>query len=118
MSVRPQNLNPAITLKTVWSLLMKLGNWIDEKVDIMHVLLFCSSTKIFLLLFHPEVSVPLTHNGRHRGSCDNLNTVEYFLMKLNKWIDGMVEIMHILSFFCYDNLKFPLAYNGKKWILQ
>ena len=23
---------------------MKLGKWIDEKVEIMHVLLFCSST--------------------------------------------------------------------------
>ena len=31
-------------LKTVWSLLMKLYKWIDEKVEIMHVLLFCSST--------------------------------------------------------------------------
>ena len=31
-------------LKTVWSLLMKLGKWTDGKVDIMQVLLFCSST--------------------------------------------------------------------------
>ena len=30
-------------LKTVWSLLMKLGEWTDGKVEIMHVLLFCSS---------------------------------------------------------------------------
>ena len=31
-------------LKTVWSLLMKLGKWTDGKVEIMHVLLSCSST--------------------------------------------------------------------------
>ena len=34
-------------LKTVWSLLMNLGKWIDEEVEIMHVLLFCSSTVNF-----------------------------------------------------------------------
>ena len=28
-------------LKTVWSLLMKLNKWIDEKVEIMHVFSFC-----------------------------------------------------------------------------
>ena len=44
-------------LKTVWSLLMKLGKWIDEKVEIMHNLLFCLSTVNFgcyvnLFLFH------------------------------------------------------------------
>ena len=44
------------------------------------------------------MSVPLTYNGRNCGSCDNFNTARYFLMKLNKWIDGKVEIMHILSF--------------------
>ena len=55
-------------LKTVWSLLMKLGKWIDEKVEIMHVLLFYSSTINF-------------------GCYVNL-----------KWIDGKVEIMHVLSF--------------------
>ena len=27
-----------------------------------------------------------------------LKTAKYFLMKLNKWIDGKVEIMHVLSF--------------------
>ena len=27
-----------------------------------------------------------------------INTARYFLMKLNKWIDGKVEIMHVLSF--------------------
>ena len=78
---------------------MKLGKWIDKKVEIMHVLLFCSSTDYrFWLLCQPEVSVPLTYNGRNCGSCDNLNTARYFLMKLNKWIDGKVEIMHVLSF--------------------
>ena len=42
-------------------------------------------------------------------------------MKLNKWIDGKVKIMPVFSFCksdqnfgCYRNLKFPLAYNGKK----
>ena len=40
----------------------------------------------------------LTYNGRNCGSCDNLKTARYFLMKLNKWIDGKVEIMHFLSF--------------------
>ena len=46
-------------------------------------------------------------------------------MKLDKWIDGKMTIMHILSFWSadqnfgrYGNLKFPLAYNGKKWILS
>ena len=43
-TVRPQNPDPAIALKTVWSLLMKLGKWTDGKVEIMHILLFCSST--------------------------------------------------------------------------
>ena len=52
----------------------------------------------FWLLYPPEVSVPLTCNGRNCGSCDNLKTARYFLMKLNKWIDGRVEIMHILHF--------------------
>ena len=28
----------------------------------------------------------------------NLSTAEYFLIKLNKWIDGKVEIVHLLSF--------------------
>ena len=77
---------------------MKLGKWIDEKVEVMHVLSFCSSTIKFWLLCQPEVSVPLTYNGRNCGSCDNLNTARYFLMKLNKWINGKVEIMHVLSF--------------------
>ena len=27
-----------------------------------------------------------------------INTARYFLMKLDKWIDGEVEIMHVLSF--------------------
>ena len=48
-------------------------------------------------LCQPEVSVPLTYNGRNCGSCDNIKTARYFLMKLNKWIDGKVEIMHVLS---------------------
>ena len=52
----------------------------------------------FWLLCQPEVSVPLTYNGRNCGSCDNLKTARYFLMILNKWIDGKVEITHILSF--------------------
>ena len=52
----------------------------------------------FWLLCQPEVSVPLTYNGRNCGSCDNLKTARYFLMKLNKWINGKVEIMHVLSF--------------------
>ena len=42
-------------LKTVWSLLMKLGKRIDGKVEIMHILLFCSSTINFgcyKFLFH------------------------------------------------------------------
>ena len=52
----------------------------------------------FWLLCQPEVSGPLTHIGMNCGSCDNLKTAGYFLMKLNKWIDGKVEIMHILAF--------------------
>ena len=75
----------------------------------------------FWLLCQPKVSVPLTYNGRNCGSCDNLKTARYFLIKPNKWIDGKREIMHILlfcqsdqNFGCYGNLKFPLAYNGEK----
>ena len=49
------------------------------------------------LLYQPEVSVALTYNGRNCGSCDNLKTARYFLMKLNKWIDGKMETMHVLS---------------------
>ena len=100
MSVRPI-VHPSAksgscdNLNTVWSLLMKLGKWTDGKVGIMHVLLFCSSTKNFWLLCQPEVSVPLTYNGRNCGSCDNLKAARYFLMK---WIDGKVEIMLVLSF--------------------
>ena len=52
----------------------------------------------FLLLCQPEISVPLTYNGRNCRSCDNLKTAKYFLMKLNKWIDGKVEIMGVLFF--------------------
>ena len=45
LSVRPSAKSGSCdTLKTVWSLLMKLGKWIDETVEIMHVLLFCSCT--------------------------------------------------------------------------
>ena len=44
-SVRPSaKFESCDNLKTVWSLLMKLGKWIDEKVEILHVLLFCLST--------------------------------------------------------------------------
>ena len=57
-----------------------------------------SSTIKFWLLCQPEVSVPLTYNGRNCGSCDNLKSARYFLMELNKWIDGKVEIMQVLSF--------------------
>ena len=60
LSVRP-SIRPSAKsgscdiLKTVWSLLMKL----------------CQ----------PEVSVPLTYNGRNCGSCNNLNTARYFPMQ-------------------------------------
>ena len=77
---------------------MKLGKWIDEKVDIMHVILFFFIYYKFRLLCQPEFSVPLTYNGRNCGSCNNLNTAKYFLMKLNKLIDVKVEIMHVFSF--------------------
>ena len=76
---------------------MKLGKWTDGKVEIMHVLLFCLSTINFGCYVN-LVSIPLTCNGRNCRSCDNLKTARYFLMKLNKLIDGKVEIMHILSF--------------------
>ena len=78
---------------------MELGKWIDEKVEIMHVLLFCLSTINFCCYINLEVSVPLTYYGRNCGSCHNLHTARYFLMKFNKWIDGKVEIMHVLSIF-------------------
>ena len=77
----------------------------------------------FWLLCQPEVSVPLTYNGRSCGSCDNLKTARYFLKKLDKWRDGKVEIMHVPSFVIPTKTlvamaMFPLAYNEKKWILQ
>ena len=77
---------------------MKPGMWTFEKVEIMHVLLFYSHHYKFWLLCQPEVSVPLTYNGRNCGSCDNLKTAKYFLMRFQNWIDGKVEIMHVLSF--------------------
>ena len=52
----------------------------------------------FWLLCQPEISVPLTYNGRNCVSRNNLKTAKYLLMKLEKWIDGKVEIMHVLSF--------------------
>ena len=52
----------------------------------------------FWLLCQPEVSVPLTYNGRNCESCDNLKTAGSFLMKLTKWIDGKVKIMHVFAF--------------------
>ena len=55
----------------------------------------------FRLLLPPEVSVPLTYNGRNCGSCDNLKTAKCFLMKRNKWIDGKAEIMHVFFFSFY-----------------
>ena len=58
-SVRPSAKSGSCdNLKTVWSLPMKLGKWTDGKVEIMHVLLFCSSTINFdcyvnlKILFH------------------------------------------------------------------
>ena len=64
----------------------------------MHFLLFFFIHYKFWLLCQSEVSVPLTCNGRNGGPCGNLKTARYFLMKINKWIDGKVEIMHFLSF--------------------
>ena len=49
----------------------------------------------FWLLCEPEVSLLLTYNGRNCGSCDNLKTATYFLMKLNKWIYG--KVFHFLN---------------------
>ena len=72
---------------------MKLGKWIDEKVEIMHVLLFCSST----INFGCYVNLKFLFYWLIMGEID-LNTARYFLMKLNKWIDGKVEIMHVFSF--------------------
>ena len=70
----------------------------------MHVLLFCSST----IIFGCCVNLSLTYNGRNCGFCDNLETARYFLMKLNKWRDGKVEIMHIF---------FILLIRPKLWLL-
>ena len=53
----------------------------------------------FWLLNQSEVSVPLTYNGRNCGSCDNSKTARYFLVKLNKWIAGKMEIMHVFFHF-------------------
>ena len=89
-SIRPSAKSGSCdNLKTVSSLLMKLGKWTDVKVEVMHVLLFCSSTINFCCYVNLKFNC---------GSCDNLKTARYFLMKLNIWIDGKMEIMHILSF--------------------
>ena len=49
----------------------------------------------------------------------------FFLMELAEWIDSKVENMHIvliclqdINFGCYGNLKLPLAYNERMYILQ
>ncbi len=34
------------------------------------------------------------------GSCDNFKSSSYFFMKLETWIDGNMDIMHVISF-CY-----------------
>ena len=52
----------------------------------------------FWSLCQPEVSVPLTNNVRNCGPYNNLKTDRYFLMKLNKYIGGKVEMMHVFSF--------------------
>ena len=72
-----------------------MDRWEDG--DYAHfIILFIYYT--FWLLCQPEVSVPVTYYGRNCGSCDDLKTARYFLMKLIKWIDGKMEIMHVLSF--------------------
>ena len=59
------------------------------------------------------------------GPCDNFKNACFFLMKLATCIESKVENMHILllclpniNFGCYGNLKLPLAYNERMWILQ
>ena len=54
------------------------------------------------------------------GSCNNLKTTCFFLIKLATWIDSKVENMYIvliclpnIKFGCYGNLKLPLAYNER-----
>ena len=39
--------------------------------------------------------------GKNCRSFDNLKTAGYYLMKLNKWIDGKMEIIHV--FFRFVN---------------
>ena len=73
-----------------------------------HIILFIHYK--FWFLYQPKVSVPLTYNGRNSGSCDNFKTAGYFLMKLNKWIDDKVEIMHILSLARLDEVQDELLY--------
>ena len=68
-----------------------------EGGDYAHSIIFVIHYK-FWLLCQPEVSVPLTYNGRNCGSCHNLNTARYFLMKLKKWIDGKVELCLFFHF--------------------
>ena len=42
---------------------------------------------------------PIVRPSAKSGSCDNLKTVWSLLMKLGKWTDGKVEIMHVLFFY-------------------
>ena len=62
---------------------------------------------------YTNVRRPIDRPSAKSGSCDNFKTIWSFLMKLGKWTDGKVEIMHILlfcsstvNFGCYVNLKF------------
>ena len=47
----------------------------------------------------PSVSPSVTF----LGTCDNFKTTVYFFMKLETWLDGNMEIMHIILFCSYDN---------------
>ena len=102
---------------------MKLNKWIDGKVEIMQVFFFLLIRKKNFGCYG-NLKFPLAYNGES-GSCNIFKTTCSFLMKLTTWIDGKVEIMHILliclpniNFGCYGNLKLPLVYNGKMRILQ
>jgi len=51
----------------------------------------------FALCLSVSQSVCLSHFS---GSCDNFKSSSYFFMKLETWIDGNMDIMHVISF-CY-----------------
>ena len=81
---------------------MKLETWLDGNMEIMHIILFCTygnnsgcygneytrnNAKI-VINWDPAIT---------------LKPLNIFFMKLETWLDGNMEIMHIILFCSYGN---------------